>query len=347
MDNRLRIYSDKSWLPVGKKHVIMLYPFWGDIPLPADDPDFGRFDEYMQSGKEIFEMVNDLPSCNIAVLPFEYAFDEESKSVAHKANIAAKEKGKKLLVFYNSDDPSPINLDNSIILRTSFLSSTRNHNEFAFPGWSVDFLKQYSEGKLNPLRKQTYPEVSYCGYVDSTEESTLSIKARFQKFFAKPAEDFYAKGAAVRGKAVRQLQHDKNVKYNFIIRQGFWAEGLTDKKAARKQYAENMFQSPYALVARGAGNFSYRLYEVMSCGRIPLFINTDCVLPYGNFIDWKKSCVWLEESEVGQISSKLVQFHNSISGEEFEAKQIANRKIYEEWLSPTGFFKNLKKLVIA
>ena len=344
MDSRLKIYSDKSWLPAGKKHVIMLYPFWGDIPLPADDPDFGRFDEYMQSGKEIFEMTNELSSCNIAVLPFEYAFDEGSKAFAQKANVAAKENGKKLLVFYNSDDPSTINLDNSIILRTSFLNSTRKQNEFAFPGWSVDFLKQYSEGKLNILRKQTYPEVSYCGYVDSTEESTLSIKARLKNIFVKPEEDFFAKGAAVRGKAVRRLQHDKNVKYNFIIRQGFWAEGLADKKAARKQYAENMLQSPYALVARGAGNFSYRLYEVMSCGRIPLFINTDCVLPYENFIDWEKSCVWVEEKNIEQISSRLAQFHHSISEEEFEILQDTNRKIYEEWLSPAGFFKNLKRL---
>jgi hypothetical protein len=344
MDSRLKIYSDKSWLPAGKKHVIMLYPFWGDIPLPADDPDFGRFDEYMQCGKEIFEMTNELSSCNIAILPFEYAFDEESKAFAEKANVAAKEKGKKLLVFYNSDDPSPINLDNSIILRTSFLSSARKQNEFAFPGWSVDFIKQYSGGKLNILRKQTYPEVSYCGYVDSTEESTLGIKARFRRLFVKPAEDFFAKGAAVRGKAVRRLQHDKNVKYNFIIRQGFWAEGLADKKAARKQYAENMLQSPYALVARGAGNFSYRLYEVMSCGRIPLFINTDCVLPYENFIDWKKSCVWVEEKDIEQVSSVLARFHHSISEEEFEILQNNNRKIYEEWLSPTGFFKNLKRL---
>jgi spore maturation protein CgeB len=197
------------------------------------------------------------------------------------------------------------------------------------------------------LRKQTYPEVSYCGYIDSTEESTLGIKARLRRLFVKPEEDFYAKGAAVRGKAVRRLQHDKNVKYNFIIRQGFWAEGMTDKKAARKQYAENMLQSPYALVARGAGNFSYRLYEVMSCGRIPLFINTDCVLPYENLIDWKKSCVWLEEKEVEQISSKLIRFHHSISEQEFEARQINNRKIYEEWISPVGFFRNLKLLVKA
>jgi len=49
---------------------------------------------------------------------------------------------------------------------------------------------------------------------------------------------------------------------------------------------------------------SYRLYEALCCGRIPVFIDTDCVLPYDFMIDWKKYFVWVDQSELPLIAEK-------------------------------------------
>ena len=71
---------------------------------------------------------------------------------------------------------------------------------------------------------------------------------------------------------------------NIVLRPSFYggaAGGDPDAQLqARTGYVENLVASDYVLCARGAGNFSYRLYETLSCGRIPVFVDTDCVLPH-------------------------------------------------------------------
>jgi hypothetical protein len=148
----------------------------------------------------------------------------------------------------------------------------------------------------------------------------------------------------LRGLAVRTLKLDPRVKMNFIRRKGF--SGGCDE-ATRREYLFNMVESDYALVIRGAGNFSYRLYEVMSCGRIPVFIDTDCVLPFDGILDWKKYCVWVDASDVVTLGDKILEFHEKISATEFEEMQLSIRRIYEEWLCPTGYFKNIWRNILS
>lgn len=322
----------------------MLYPFWGDIPLPSTDPDIGRFDDYISKGNDIFETVNLIEECDVAVLPFEYDFEPSKAQLASQIANEAKQKGKKLVVFFNSDLITDIKLDNAIVFRTSFFKSNQKTNEFAFPGWSVDFMRTYSV-KDSVLSKPSKVKISYCGYVDYLGERKTSFLSRIKSTFSSISKESLEYGSYLRGKIVRSLLTDTHVETDFIIRNGFWAQGIEDKLKVRKEYIENMFNSPYALVTRGAGNFSYRLYEVMSCGRIPVFINTDCVLPLENLIDWKKQMVWIEEPQLNQIGSIVSKFHQSISETHFKDLQIQNRNIYETYLSPAGFFNNLKEVL--
>ena len=97
---------------------------------------------------------------------------------------------------------------------------------------------------------------------------------------------------------------------------------------ARQEYVQNMIESDYILCARGAGNFSYRLYETLSCGRIPVFIDTDCVLPYNFAIEWKKYCVWVNEGELSHIAEKVAEFHSRLSPQEFLDLQSACRRLW-------------------
>ena len=72
-----------------------------------------------------------------------------------------------------------------------------------------------------------------------------------------------------------------------------------------------------------------------------IFVNTDCVLPYDFAIDWKKYCVWVEESELSSIAEKVLDFHSKLSDREFVELQYECRNLWEKWLSPEGFFKNI------
>lgn len=335
---KLRIYTEVDLIPIGVPHTFMLIPFLGIYPEAINDPDKGRFDELRENGKELFELVNDPKESDYFLLPFGYSFDEDQQKVINAFIAKAKDHQKKTLIFYNSDDDSEIKGSDIIVFRTSFNASTKFKYEYALPGWSLDFKNYMKDGAVFYLQKEDKPTVSYCGYIDHLHESLFwKIKRTVTR-----NPDHESKAKATRGKAVRVLSRNKEITGNFIIRNGFWAAGMNDKLQARKEYATNMINSIYAIVTRGGGNFSYRLYEVLSCGRIPLFINTDSVLPFEEDIKWKYHMVWLDVKDGDKIDEVLLDFHKRTTNDELKTIQISNRKLYEEKLSPYGFFKYLK-----
>ena len=89
---------------------------------------------------------------------------------------------------------------------------------------------------------------------------------------------------------------------------------------------------------RGAGNFSVRLYETLAMGRIPVFVNTDCIIPLENAIDWKAHVVWVEMDEIDKIIDKVLSFHGQLNKDSFIALSQANRRLWEERLRVSGFF---------
>ncbi len=103
----------------------------------------------------------------------------------------------------------------------------------------------------------------------------------------------------------------------------------------------------YTLCIRGAGNFSYRLYETLAAGRIPLFINTQCVLPMEDRIDWKSHCVWVEESQMSEAGAILKAFHAALTPERFADLQRRNRELWERSLNSLDFYRELLESMVA
>lgn len=332
----MQLYTRPELIPAGKNATFLLWPLLGISEENETDPDYGRFENYLREGKEIHQLVSNAADADAFVLPFEFDPAPGSRAIAQAFAEEAQEAGKPLIVFYNSDFSDTIDLPGAVVFRTTALRSKRSASEHGFPGWSVDFLK-YSEGKFTPLKKTERPKISYCGYIDYRDFSELFryVVNKGQK------EKMYRAGPELRGAAVRKLKAETRIDTDFILRNGFWASGITDKNEARRVYAQNMIASPYALVARGAGNFSYRLYEVLSCGRIPVFIDTDCLLPLDEFIDWKNELIWIDEKDKDRIAGILLDRHASFSPGDFEEKQQRARQLYENWIRPEAFFKQV------
>jgi len=336
---KLKIWTDKSYIEKYKYYVTMLIPFFG-YEEPDDFIDKGRFLEYYQKGKEFFSLVEDIKECDVIVSPIPYE-KKEGPQCAKELSELAKKFNKKVFVFFNSDSAKDVNIENSIIFRTSFYKSKRKSNEFALPGWSQDYLKSYFNGKLQIKEKSEKPVVGYSGYIDVEPDSfnkpVKKILKRIKRAIQSKIKGEY-NSQLLRGRAVEYLSKNENLEANFIIRNGFM--GLATLEV-RKEFVYNIISSHYCLATRGNGNFSYRLYEIMSLGRIPLFVNTDAVLPYEEFIDYKKYFCWVEEKDLKKIAKIVLDFNNKISNEDFISLQKKIREIYEEWISPVGFHKNL------
>jgi len=158
-------------------------------------------------------------------------------------------------------------------------------------------------------------------------------------------------GSWIRTKALQVLAKSRRIDTNFVIRDTFMGGALLPSGEARlskfqqirREYVQNLVDSDYVLCARGGGNYSYRLYEALCCGRIPVFVDTDCVLPYHSEIDWKQYCVWVDEREVDRIAERVAEFHEALSEDQFVELQRRCRWLWESYLSPEGFFRNFHK----
>jgi len=337
------IFSDRRFLDSpSTPHAAILTPFWGTNP--ETPPDTGRFDRYAEVGGS-FLRLSSLADCDVGIFPQNWeSAGERALELGEAFAATCSGAGKTAVVFSGADatDPLPIA---ATVFRTSLVRSQRRPNEFALPAWSEDFL-QYCGGEFRPRSKQPRPVIGFCG-------NTLGgLPARrvgdgIRSLFGKPREAMA--GMAVehpRTEALVAVDRDRRLQANFVLREGFWAGALGNAQAlmeARGTYVQNMLESDYVLCVRGIGNFSYRLYETLSMGRIPIFVDTDCVLPLEFDIAWRDYCVWVDELEVDRIADRVLEFHESRSAPEFAEHQRACRQLWETRISPQGFFASFHR----
>ena len=95
---------------------------------------------------------------------------------------------------------------------------------------------------------------------------------------------------------------------------------------------------------RGAGNFSYRFYETLMMGRIPIFIDTDCVLPFEELINFSDVGLFLKDEDIktGKVNleQEILKFTQNNKNRLTEI-QKQNRVLWEKFYSPVGFLKTL------
>jgi hypothetical protein len=300
----IKIFSDIKFLPKNFQCHLLL-PFW---PHQKDltDPDANRFEHYIAHANNFFSL-SSFEDCDIAIYPTSPTIDpKEFERFQLLTGL------KKLIVFFNDDSDINLNYRNNIIIfRTSFYKSTQRMTEFALPAWSMDY------GCFAPKQWNNIPTIGFCGQVYPLE---------------------------IRKMALDILEQSKNINCNFIRRNNFWGGWIhkgrekTTGQQVRQEFLNNIQNSDYILCARGGGNFSYRLYETMMCGRIPVLINTDCVLPFDFLLEWKKLFIIVDQNEIGDIANIIIDYHKKMTNTDFIKKQKEMREVWESWLSPTGFF---------
>ncbi len=332
------IFSDRRFLASeATPHAVILSPFWG-APRTPHDPDEGRFDDYAEVGRS-FLRLSSLAGCDVGVFPqnWEAAGDRAGELAEHFVAIC-RDADKPAVIFHGSDATEPLPVD-ATVFRASLLRSQRGPREFALPAWSGDFLFRYFSGELSPRARRPRPVVGFCG----NRMASRTRRGMIRQLLGIPGTETW-RGLLLdhpRTAALVAVHRDRRLEQNFILRSTFWAGALGDAASlleARREYVDNMLESDYMVCVRGAGNFSYRLYETLSMGRIPIFVDTDCVLPLDFDIEWRDYCVWVDETEIDRIGDRVLEFHESLDDHEFEERQRACRRLWETHISPQGFF---------
>ena len=106
-----------------------------------------------------------------------------------------------------------------------------------------------------------------------------------------------------------------------------WELNAADKVIYERSYLEVINKSSFILAPRGIGPCTYRLFESMQLGRVPVIIS-DAWVNIPN-IDWDKFTIRIPESQIQFIPEILSERKN----EAVEMGRLA-RKYWEEYFSP-------------
>src|SRR4028119_1251574 len=122
----------------------------------------------------------------------------------------------------------------------------------------------------------------------------------------------------VRKKVINEVRKAKNLQTSLIERKGdFFCLPLEERNRKRAEYLENIENNAYILTMRGDDNSCYQIWEVMSAGRIPVFMDTNKSLPELRGMKWEDFCVIVPYSEVHRVGDYIQAFHDKLSDDHF------------------------------
>jgi hypothetical protein len=328
----------------------MLHPFLGCPAMDGRDPNRGKFQNYYAAAHRLFARV-ERPAAQIAVLPWDWDLVKDHPDWARQSrrfireNVAA---GLKTVVFSESDPETAMYEPGIILFRTSLVGRKVRPHEQAMPAWALGEPNlKMADLTLREFRAR--PSVGFCGasYRNNFRQPNW-FRRTFRPWRCR-YERVYPRKPGLRGHIIDLLRASAAVDTKILERDGFfggcWKDGKFNMEAfpmVRQEYVHNLLGSDYALCARGGGNFSYRFYDALQLGCIPLFINTDCVLPWAEYISWRSLCVWVELAEVDRVCEILLSHHTGLDRRKFEDRQRQCRAVWEKHLSPEGFFATLR-----
>lgn len=102
------------------------------------------------------------------------------------------------------------------------------------------------------------------------------------------------------------------------------------------KFSEIVEKSYFTLCPRGTGKTSFRLYEAMQLGSVPIYISDVHWLPFTDYVDWSKFCIVISPEEIEDLSERLKVIIDNGMYEEMRKEAI---RVYEEYFCFNSMFK--------
>jgi hypothetical protein len=329
-------------------HIALLYPFWGTVAKESAPYVRAAVLQYQYS-KNDFALVQNIEDADFVLMPHKYErfralYPQKVEMIIREAEDA----GKPLLIDAAGDIEHPINIPGSTVLRISQFRYSKKPNEIPLPYPAEDLLESYADGSLRLREKRDRPSVGFTGWasLDFAQRLKTEIKGLPKTIMAlvDPKRGAERKGLFFRQRALKALSGHPGIETNFVARASYSGHvhtltgGVEDN---RRVFVENLIDSDYALSVRGDANASVRFYEALSLGRIPLFLDTACVLPLEDKIAYRDFCVFVDWRDTDRIGDILADFHATLAPERFIAMQKAARAAYKDHLRIDAFSREL------
>ncbi len=350
----IRVFTEKDhgepkdW----RNHLIHpIRSYWGDGTV-----EWERWKDDFTFYKDYFKIANNIKESDVGFLPLtlNYYIKNNKLSLVDEMADTMKANDKNLYVWIEGDHINNYNHENCIFIKYFSDSRYQTPKEIIQPGdMKEDLLDEYYKGQLNKRKKSNipvigfdgianYPKIKLIGTIAKNYVRNVSYKILNRLERPDSIIPFFLK----RRQLLDKLKMSKEVRTNFTIRDSFAPGTIGGNSEARNDFIRNINSSDYTFCYRGAANYSLRFYETLCLGRIPLFINSNCVLPFNEMVDWKNTILWIEENESDYMVEKIMDFHLSMTNDQFIEKQQYCREIWVKYLSKKGFIKHFHDSII-
>jgi hypothetical protein len=119
-----------------------------------------------------------------------------------------------------------------------------------------------------------------------------------------------------------------------------WKEQVQQDRAKTfKNIAQN---SIFSLCPRGYGSTSYRLYESIQLGSIPVYVSDRQLLPWSDDINWQDFCILVSPNEIDDLYERLT----SMTGSQVRKMQENLSVMWEKHFSVESSCRHIAKRVL-
>lgn len=132
-----------------------------------------------------------------------------------------------------------------------------------------------------------------------------------------------------------EVLSDRN---GYVLEARNWATAV--EKERQDLFIQMTSRSRFTLCPRGYGATSFRLYEAMQLGSVPVYIHTGKpFLPFESELDWRKLCVLVDFKDIGDLDRIL----KSIPDDRYAGMLEYTRMIYPDYFTLEGMCRNILK----
>lgn len=341
----MKVFADRSHYDPNVRYSlnVILKALWNERDSAERHKVYGTW-------VDLFSFEPEISQADFCLLTYQWQhYVDQGKLAEAKAEVeAARRHAKSIVVFSAGDSPANLPFEDVILFESAgYRSTPRLRYHSAVPSSISDLLWDYCEGKLQLRDKGTEPVIGFCG-----QASTSLTQTVFRWLRLKKRQWDYRRGhlrwepppfetTTFRRRVLHQFENQTGVRTNYLLRSRYWAGVLHEKRplsSAKADFVNNVLGSDYTVCMRGGGNFSIRFYETICLGRIPIFIDTDCILPFADEINYREIFPWIDVKDLPHAAEMVRQFHAKLTNEDFHALQKTCRFLWARHLTVNGFF---------
>jgi hypothetical protein len=176
--------------------------------------------------------------------------------------------------------------------------------------------------QYNPKHKRTFHYIARVSENETINQSTITYDDSYKYLYS----FIGSRTHAVRNKLM-DIAHPANAFIKDTSASRSWELNDVERSRYEYEYMDVMRNSYFVLCPRGIGPCSYRLFETMQLGRVPVIISDAWVdIPD---VDWNKFSIKIPESQIHLLASIL----ETRKGEAQQMGKTA-RQYWENYFSP-------------